>query len=191
MAAEKPRPGANKTSCRASHQRRRVALEAHETFVTSAVEDGVSGAFLSIAVQAAAKYAKHVARAFRMNPRLVSLAGPLQGNVFPLAETEMSVGRESSNQLSIADGTLSRRHCLLVPNDGGFIIRDLKSRNGTLVNGVPVDEKFLEHGDQIWLGDSAFVYLLDQEAGHFTRSAVEFTETKDLGSLLLLRGDES
>ena len=125
-----------------------------------------------------------------MNPRLVSLAGPLQGNVFALPQSEVSVGRESTNQLSISDGTLSRRHCVFVPNNGGFQVRDLNSRNGTLVNGVPVDEKQLEHGDQIWVGESAFVYLVDEEENP-ERSVVEFTETKDLGSLLLLRSDES
>ena len=125
-----------------------------------------------------------------MNPRLVGLAGPLQGNVYPLPQNEVSVGRESSNQLSISDATLSRRHCVFVPSQGGFQVRDLKSRNGTMVNGVPVDERQLEHGDQIWVGESAFVFLLD-ESENPQRSIVEFTETRDLGSLLLLRSDES
>src|SRR5215470_3291190 len=125
-----------------------------------------------------------------MNPRLVGLAGPLQGNVFPLPQSEVSVGRESTNQLSISDGTLSRRHCVFVPSNGGFQVRDLNSRNGTLVNGVPVEEKLLEHGDPIWVGESAFVYLLDERENP-QRSAVEFTETRDLGSLLLLHTDDS
>jgi len=75
------------------------------------------------------------------NPRLLGISGPLKGAAFPLAEGEVSVGRDSSNQLWVADPALSRRHCLLVQDGGQFSIRDLGSRNGTLVNGVPVIEQ--------------------------------------------------
>ena len=75
-----------------------------------------------------------------MNPRLLGVAGPFQGTTFLLPVGEASVGRDSSNHLWVSDPALSRRHCLLVGNGDQFIIRDLGSRNGTQVNGIPVEE---------------------------------------------------
>jgi Nif-specific regulatory protein len=97
-----------------------------------------------------------------MNPRLAAIAGPLKGTNFILSEKEMSIGREPSNQICVADVSLSRRHCLIKVEGGQFEISDLNSLNGTFVNGVPVKERVLEHGDQIRLGDSLFLFLLHE-----------------------------
>jgi len=72
------------------------------------------------------------------NPRLVGIGGPLKGTAFSLPSGEVSIGRDSSNHLWAPDPALSRRHCLLVASDDQVSIRDLGSRNGTLVNGVPI-----------------------------------------------------
>ena len=98
-----------------------------------------------------------------MNPRLLAVAGPLKDSSFVLTKGEVSVGRDSSNLLSIADPSLSRRHCVLIQEEEGYRIRDLDSRNGTLVNGVAVKEALLCHGDQISVGDSTFVIHLQEE----------------------------
>ena len=73
-----------------------------------------------------------------LNPRLVGIGGPLKGTAFSLSPGEVSIGRDSSNQLWAPDPALSRRHCLVVATGEQVSIRDLGSRNGTLVNGVPV-----------------------------------------------------
>src|SRR4029434_4671570 len=93
-----------------------------------------------------------------MNPRLVALSGPLRGQIITL-KAETSIGRGSSNQVAISDPSLSRRHCLIPRAEAGFTLKDLDSSNGAYVNGVPVRERLLEHGDQITLGDSVFVFL--------------------------------
>ena len=140
------------------------------------------------------KYAKQnpVVRE-NMNPRLVGIAGPWKDVTFPLSGGEVSIGRESSNQLWIADPALSRQHCLLIQKDEHFTIRDLESHNGTLVNGVPVDEQDLRHGDQISLGNSVLVFLqhdLHNDDIHRERSPVEFAETSELQGVRLLRRPE-
>jgi Nif-specific regulatory protein len=97
-----------------------------------------------------------------MNPRLVSIAGPLKGATFTLAETETSIGRESANHLCISDPSVSRRHSVIRRDGEQFKISDLESLNGTFVNDVPVKERTLEHGDRIRIGDYLFVFLLEE-----------------------------
>ena len=92
-------------------------------------------------------------------PRLVGIAGPLKDSTIPLDKPQVSIGRDASNQLSIADNRVSRRHCVLERTADGFVVRDLGSRSGTRVNGGVTAQALLQHGDQIALGNSAFLYL--------------------------------
>jgi len=78
--------------------------------------------------------------------------------VFSLSEDEVSIGREPSNQISLLDSLVSRRHCVIRKDGQAFHIQDLDSRNSTFVNGVPVKERVLAHGDQIRVGNSTFVF---------------------------------
>jgi transcriptional regulator with GAF, ATPase, and Fis domain len=126
------------------------------------------------------------------NPRLVGIGGPLKGTAFSLPAGEVSIGRDSSNHLWAPDPALSRRHCLVVASDEQVFIRDLGSRNGTLVNGVPVEQQQMRHGDQIYIGDSILLFLLDKDGEHPLRNPVEFQDTAALdGSPLLLRAEDS
>jgi transcriptional regulator with GAF, ATPase, and Fis domain len=113
-----------------------------------------------------------------MNPRLTCVSGPVQGTTFSLTLPEVSIGRDPSNQLCISDPALSRRHCVLMEKADEFTISDLGSLNGTLVNGMTVDELQLRHGDQIVVGSSVFVFLLEGEEESPERNSVDFTETK-------------
>jgi hypothetical protein len=62
------------------------------------------------------------------------------------------VGRDPSCQLNDLDPLLSRRHAEFVPSGRGVTVRDLKSRNGILVNGDKVPEHLLKPGDVVQLG---------------------------------------
>jgi transcriptional regulator with GAF, ATPase, and Fis domain len=136
-------------------------------------------------------YAKHRSMA-EANPRLVGIGGPLKGTAFSLPGGEVSIGRDSSNHLWAPDPALSRRHCLVVASDDQVSIRDLGSRNGTLVNGVPIEQQQMRHGDQIYIGDSVLLFLLNEEGEHFARNPVEFQDTAAIdGSPLLLRAEDS
>jgi Nif-specific regulatory protein len=95
-----------------------------------------------------------------MNPRLLVIAGPLEGSVFELGEGELSLGRDSSNRVRLADSLLSRRHCRITRAGDDFLLTDLESLNGTFVNGRPVREHALADGDQITVGNSRLVFLL-------------------------------
>lgn len=101
-----------------------------------------------------------------MNPRLIVISGPLKGTTFTFAEDEISIGRDLANSVSLNDPSVSRRHCLIKKNGGTNTLHvvDLESYNGTFVNGVPVAEHPVTHGDQISLGDIRFIFLTDESA---------------------------
>src|SRR6204780_4633668 len=99
----------------------------------------------------------------KLRPRLLVLSGPLKDSTIPLGEGEVTIGREASNGIAVVDPSVSRKHCLLSAQDGRFRVRDLDSRNGTLVNGSTVEEQWLKHGDEIAAGDSSFLFLLEDE----------------------------
>jgi pSer/pThr/pTyr-binding forkhead associated (FHA) protein len=56
-----------------------------------------------------------------------------------LPEGEVSIGRDTSNQLYAGDGSLSRKHCVVRRAGASCTVYDLQSRNGTRVNGIPVE----------------------------------------------------
>ncbi len=88
------------------------------------------------------------------------MSGPQQGSTFPLSGDSMSIGRDSTNWICIADASASGRHCLITKNAEQFKINDLESKNGTSLNGIPIRERLLQHGDRIEFGDSVFLFLL-------------------------------
>ena len=120
------------------------------------------------------------------HPRLVGIAGPLKGHKFHLPVGEVSIGRESSNDLWATDPALSRRHCVIVRHDDSLLIRDMESHNGTLVNGVAIVEQEIRHRDQITLGDSVLMLLTKEEGEHPESTPVALTDTAELAVAPLL-----
>jgi transcriptional regulator with GAF, ATPase, and Fis domain len=113
-----------------------------------------------------------------LRPRLLVIAGPAKDSTIPLPAGEATLGRDPTNAVAMADASVSRKHCLLrQEEDGRFQIRDLDSRNGTLVNGLAVKEQWLRHGDEIATGDSMFLFLLEDEDQAAPASRVEFDDS--------------
>lgn len=111
-----------------------------------------------------------------MRPRLLVIAGPLKDSTISLPEGEATLGRDPGNAVAIIDPSVSRKHCLFRRDDDGrFQLRDLGSRNGTMVNGLSVKEQWLHHGDEVVAGDSVFLFLTEEESAP-TVGRVEFDE---------------
>ncbi|HVI78522.1 MAG TPA: sigma 54-interacting transcriptional regulator, partial [Candidatus Acidoferrum sp.] len=124
-----------------------------------------------------------------MRPRLLVVAGPSKESLVVLPE-EATVGRDPTNLVALADPSVSRKHCLLRREDGRFQIRDLDSRNGTLVNGVAVKEQWLRHGDEIATGDSVFLFLVEDEDRVQPASRVEFDDAKPTSETKVIQPKE-
>jgi Nif-specific regulatory protein len=127
-----------------------------------------------------------------MNPRLVALTGPASETTFPLRDSEVGIGRGASNQICISDPVLSRQHCIIERTGGQYVVRDLGSRHGTLVNGMPISEQLLSDGDQIVLGNSILCFLLTDEQARPQVCRAELSDVEHLqGSQTLLRQQDA
>jgi pSer/pThr/pTyr-binding forkhead associated (FHA) protein len=75
------------------------------------------------------------------------------------APVPITIGRSPSATLTISDARVSRLHARIDLTDGTLSIRDLDSRNGTLVNARPIDGPVaLRDGDEIDIGTSRIVF---------------------------------
>jgi Protein of unknown function (DUF3662)/FHA domain len=74
-----------------------------------------------------------------------------------------TIGRSQENDIVISDPNVSRRHARLARADNGFIVEDLGSTNGTLLDGAPIDRERIESGDELTFGQSTarFVRRID------------------------------
>ena len=107
-----------------------------------------------------------------MQPTLTVLSGPLAGRLFPLGPEGLGIGRHADNGPQVSDAAVSRHHCAVEPAEGGFLLRDLGSRQGTFVNGQPIHERLLASGDLIAVGDTLFLFQLrPDEAPRAERSS--------------------
>ncbi|MFQ5721895.1 MAG: SpoIIE family protein phosphatase [Candidatus Aminicenantales bacterium] len=86
---------------------------------------------------------------------------PKKSNVFtfPLKREKISIGRSSDNDISVPDPFCSGHHAFIYPSNGGYVIRDNKSKNGTFLNGMKIQaETELKKGDEILLGSTRIVF---------------------------------
>jgi hypothetical protein len=91
---------------------------------------------------------------------LVMLAGDAPAKTLEV-ERRIGIGRQSDNELVIPDPGVSRHHAEVVNRDGTFVLRDLGSTNGTVVNGTVVREHELRDGDRITLGRTVVEFRRD------------------------------
>jgi len=110
-----------------------------------------------------------------MPPSLVALAGPLKGETIPLSADPVTIGRETSNRVQPHDLSLSRRHCVAAVDAERVRLTDLDSLNGTFVNGIPIKERVLEHGDRVQIGESVFLFV-EHEAARPEDDLAELTD---------------
>jgi FHA domain len=71
------------------------------------------------------------------------------------AQDDLLVGRYHACDVVLSDRSVSRRHARLTFRDGNWVLRDLDSTNGTLLNGEPVIRCRLLPGDLLTLGDES------------------------------------
>ncbi|MGH7763253.1 MAG: FHA domain-containing protein [Candidatus Dormibacteraceae bacterium] len=81
--------------------------------------------------------------------------GPDAGHSHRASDHPLRLGRSPDNDVILRDPATSGHHARVEQRGDEFWIVDLGSTNGTLVNGEPIQEKQLNHGDRITVGQNA------------------------------------
>ncbi|MEV0618860.1 FHA domain-containing protein [Nonomuraea sp. NPDC050404] len=98
-----------------------------------------------------------------MPPVIVGREGPLSGRRYLLDDRPMTLGRRNDSRIVLAGNRASRAHAEVRYEEGRYVLRDLDSRNGTLVNGNRVTSHVLQTGDLIAIGDEVFRFESSDE----------------------------
>jgi len=86
--------------------------------------------------------------------QLIMRSGPTPGAAFALEGDQMTIGRDSSNEITINDAEVSRRHARLTFQGGKYVLEDLGSTNGTFVNGQRLaGPRVLKAGEVVSFGE--------------------------------------
>jgi len=93
-------------------------------------------------------------------PRLVVRLKGRPLKTYPFAGAEMTVGRLPENDIVIDNLSVSRKHAVIAAGKEGHVLRDLGSKNGTLLNGGPVTEAKLSDGDVIAIGKYEILFQI-------------------------------
>lgn len=87
----------------------------------------------------------------------------------PLPSNVTIIGRRHDCDLRVPLKSVSRRHCQLNRDEGLLKIRDLGSRNGTILNGKPVNEAVIQAGDFFKVGPLLFALQIDGQPKSITQ----------------------
>jgi predicted component of type VI protein secretion system len=86
--------------------------------------------------------------------QLIMRSGPTPGAIFPLEGDQLNIGRDSTNEVTINDAEISRRHARLTFQGGKYVLEDLGSTNGTFVNGQRLaGPRVLKAGEVVSFGE--------------------------------------
>ena len=88
---------------------------------------------------------------------LIVLAGENLGQMFPVGDAETVIGRAADASVRLKDDGVSRKHARIFQKDGDVSVEDLKSANGTLVNGQRIECAALKDGDKIQVGSTTIL----------------------------------
>ncbi|MBN1295286.1 FHA domain-containing protein [bacterium] len=94
-----------------------------------------------------------------MSGWLIVERGPGIGDSYHLRQAVLTIGRSPVNLVQINDKSVSRRHAQLRLTEDQYFVTDLKSSNGTFINGKRLSEAtLLEHDDLLQLGEVVLRY---------------------------------
>lgn len=111
-----------------------------------------------------------------MQVKLKVLTGSHAGKEIPITVDQYLIGRSDKCQLRPKSESVSRRHCVIAIRNGRVLIQDLKSRNGTFVNGkqLPTDKaKVVKPGDHLRIGKLEFEAVIEVGLGGAKRPEVK------------------
>ena len=129
-----------------------------------------------------------------LRPALVFLNGDLLAVPIPLERGEVILGRAFETDVRINDTKVSRQHAKIntivddETNETTYILVDLESKNGTLLNGQKISQEVLQNGDKIIIGEHILRFeLLDEIDREYQHQIRRLLSHDDLTGLLSSR----
>ncbi len=89
---------------------------------------------------------------------LVVESGTQSGQRFALNRPLISIGRASDNDIVLQDPMVSKKHARVILQGNNYLVEDLASSNGTIVNGQKVSSQILNEGDRLYLGETNLTF---------------------------------
>jgi len=118
---------------------------------------------------------------------LVFVSGVQQGQRVPLSGDRLTLGRGDKNSVRVEDEAASRNHAEVVRENGGLVLRDLQSTNGTFLNDRRVDgDMNLRPGDRIAIGGTTLLVQSDEASKTLSSVIFRDEETADLSEKVSL-----
>lgn len=96
----------------------------------------------------------------RYQASLVIVAGHSTGMEYTLTAAYSVIGRDKDADIMLKDPLISRQHAVVIYHNGGYVLKDLDSTNGTQMQGALVKQADLRHGDQFRVGDTTLQFIL-------------------------------
>ena len=108
-------------------------------------------------------------------PEFRVVTGYGKGFKYTITEEVITIGRSKDNHIVLFDHTASRRHAKVRKTPDGYLLMDLDSHNGTLVNGSRVTSRILRHNDLVEIGTSvlSFQYEIGDDDEPLAHAVVE------------------
>lgn len=130
-------------------------------------------------------------RSTERRPALVFLRGELLAVPIPLERNEVTLGRALEADIRVNDSRASRLHARITTEHDEatgeirYRLNDLKSTNGTLLNGKAIDQEFLQDGDKFEVGDHLIRFeMLDEIDREFQQQIHRLLVHDELTGLL-------
>ena len=111
--------------------------------------------------------------------KLVVLSGPERGAEHVISSDVIRVGKATENDLVVTDDTVSRVHFEIVRDAKGYLLRDLKSTNGTFLDGAEIKEAYIRAGSVIAAGAAELKFTPFEE-----RIEILPSEKEELGPMV-------
>lgn len=104
--------------------------------------------------------------------------------IFTVEKDETTIGRSPRSILYLLDPYVSRQHAVVIRTTGGFLIRDLGSRNGTRLNSKPLTEAILTNGDHVDIGPYSLRAFHDLTAAQLDAETAQVSTVLDFRSIV-------
>ena len=110
-----------------------------------------------------------------MKARLASYKNGKIQLAFPVAEALTGIGRSPENMVQLEGSEISKHHAAIRNTPAGWVIEDLGSRNGVLVNETRVPRAIIKHGDKILIGSEEFIFETEFDAHWVPDHVIDFS----------------